>query len=228
MFGIILIICWIASIILAFLSDTSLARNLRTRLITVTGIIAILGGFISLPWVQFDFIAYFDESVLSIIVENIGLLGNIFNIESITDILDKILNGAFLNGVFILGSPFLSLLDHISILIPPILAAFTCILLPFIINFHGSIFNKIIGVFLSGSAFLGIVMLITTFKHIDNLGTTHHIEWSLLAAILGIHIGMGPFITLLGLLLLFIGGLIEIWSEEQPTSHFGQEAMLWE
>ena len=137
------------------------------------------------------------------------------------------LNGVFLNGVFILGSPFLSLGAHIAILVPPVLAVLACLAFPFIVSFPGSIFNKIMGALLSGSAFLSVIMLVIIFNHIDDLGTTHHIGWSILAVLLGVHIGIGPFVTLLGLMLLFIGGLVEVLSKDQPSSNFNSEAVSW-
>ena len=206
----------VISTIAAFWSKSRWASRLRPRLVTLYGIVIIVWGFFFLPWVHLGLISYFDNYLLSTILENIGALGNIVNAGIITEILDKVFNDLSLNGTTILLISLLGFRSRIAIALPPILAGIALVSLPFTISYAGAMFNKVIGALVSGGAFLNILIFIATLQHIDNLGTTHYIGWALLMALLGVHIDIGPFVTLLGLVLLFIGGMVDLFGTEQP------------
>lgn len=219
MIGIILIIIWLALTALVWRSEAPIARSMRPRLITLLGVVTIWGSFFSLPWVQFDFTAYLDESRLKILTENIGFIGNLIHADKITDFLDIVFNEAFLNGLYIQASPFLGVRERIDILVPMFLALFAFVILPWTVYFRGRLFTKVLGIFLSVGALLSFFLLAGVLNEIDALGTTQHAQWALVAALLGVHIGAGPLFTLGGLLLLFAGGIIELFDSNDVDSH---------
>lgn len=227
MTGIALVIIWIALAIVAWQSDAIAARGLRWRLVTLLGIVAIWGSFFSLPWIRFDFTAYLDESGWKILTENIGLIGELLHIDKLTSLLDVVFNTAFLNGLSIQASPFLTFRTRVAILTPSFFALFVFLIFPWTIYFRGSLFSKIWGTFLIFGSILIFFLLASAMNEIDALGATHHAGWTLLIVLLGTHIGSGPSITLAGLLFLLVGGLVEWFDEGINSQASSTEMEAW-
>lgn len=209
-----LLIGWAGCAILVLRLDTPMAQASKPRLITLLGIVLIVGAFFFQPWIKFSFLDYLvptpefikriaPSEVVAILVEKLGMewLGKLIHIFKMF---------TKFNGWQIELIPTLGVSTRIITVFPPILAVATILTLPVCATFRGRFVSKTIGLFMLIFSIINAVLLLSALPDLDALGIQGNFQWNLFATILGAHIGNGPWFCLLGLMLLGLGGLIEL------------------
>lgn len=205
---------------------TPMAVALKPRTITLIGIALILGSFFFQDWLRFDFIQYLRvgwDPVRDLAPEAAGLFG----LESLTPLLRIVLGAATLNGWQLALVPFLSLGTRAALLLPPLIALAALVWLPFGASYSGSLPCKIVGVLLAVVSMTALVGLTVAIPQVDALGVHDQIHWAMLAVLLGVRMELGPWLTLLGLGLLFVGGMVEIMAGSPVSREDRSQELTW-
>lgn len=205
---------------------TPMAVALKPRTITLIGIALILGSFFFQDWLRFDFIQYLRvgwDPVRDLAPEAAGLFG----LESLTPLLRIVLGAATLNGWQLALVPFFSLGTRAALLFPPVIALAALVWLPFGASYSGSLACKIVGVLLAVASLAALVGLTVAIPQVDALGVHDQINWALLAVLLGIRMELGPWLTMLGLGLLFVGGMVEIMADSPASRQDRSQELTW-
>lgn len=223
---ILLLTTWLLIAVAVIRSGTPLAIAFRTRLVTLLGIFLILNGFFFHDWLRFDFIQYLRagwDPVRDLAPEAAGLFG----LESLTPLLRIVLGAATLNGWQLALVPFLSLGTRAALLLPPLIALAALVWLPFGASYSGSLPCKIVGVLLAVVSMTALVGLTVAIPQVDALGVHDQIHWAMLAVLLGVRMELGPWLTLLGLGLLFVGGMVEIMAGSPVSREDRSQELTW-
>lgn len=213
-----LLIAWLITVLIVTRLDTPLARGFRPRLSTLLGSVFVIGSFFFVEWVRFDFVQYFRLGLADLLRELapdfVGLLGA----ARLAWLLQVVLGKAALNGWMLTAfAPLWGPWTQGAITFPSVLALAAFIWLPFGATFSGSRLCKLVGVLLATLSLAALVGLAAIIPTIDALGTDDQFNWALLTVLLGAKLEMGPWLTMLGLALLFVGGLIEIGSSRNSA-----------
>jgi hypothetical protein len=210
---VILIAAWLVIALAVFRSETPLAAATRPRLLPLLGVALIVGSFIFQEWVRFDFIQYLHmglgDLLRDLAPDAIGLLGST---ES-SRLLGVLLGKATLTGwQLTIFAPFWGFWIQAAIVFPTLLALATLAWLPLGATYSGGRICKLVGFLLAALSLAGLVGLVAAIPALDALGMHDQFHWAILTVLLGVKLEMGPWLTMLGLALLLVGGLIEIGS----------------
>ncbi len=178
-FLILLLATWLLLVIAMRRVGTSLVAALRPRLVALLGVFLILGSFLFQDWVRFDFIQYL----------RVGW----------DPLLDLAPEAAGLFGIDNLGT-------RAALVFPSLIALAALVWLPFGTSYSGSLPCKVVGTLLAVVSTLALIGLATAIPHVDALGVHGQIHWAMLAVLLGVRMEMGPWLTMVGLVLLIVGG----------------------
>ncbi len=204
-FLILLLATWLLLVIAMRRVGTSLVAALRPRLVALLGVFLILGSFLFQDWVRFDFIQYLRvgwDPLLDLAPEAAGLFG----IDNLTPFLRVLLGAASLNGWQLALAPFFGLGTRAALVFPSLIALAALVWLPFGTSYSGSLPCKVVGTLLAVVSTLALIGLATANPHVDALGVHGQIHWAMLAVLLGVRMEMGPWLTMVGLVLLIVGG----------------------
>ncbi len=237
MFGISLFVIgswviWIVLCVLSFLLDTPVAMGLRKRLLLLLGSFLIIGGTFFQPWVEFGFLYYINPvqgwlenlippDVLSILAAKLGVFW-----EYIYSILSHLIAP---NGLEICLVPSLGWMIRLTF-VPILFTAFLALLDVIIGSSIQDWFAKrIVSYIFIIISLLSFFILLVRLPQIDTLGIHKNIEWTLLTTLLGTHLGNGPWFVLCGLLLIVIGGFIELNDEtiDDSNNYYGNGMVTW-
>ncbi len=208
-----LIAAWLVIALAVFRSNSPLAVASRPRLLPLLGVVLVVGSFIFQEWVRFDFIQYLQLGLGDLLrdfaPDAIGLLGSA---ES-SRLLGVLLGKATLTGwQLTVFAPFWGFWTQAAIVFPTLLAVATLAWLPLGATYSGGRLCKLVGILLAALSLAGLVGLAGAIPAVDALGMHDRFHWAILTVLLGVKLEMGPWLTMLGLTLLFAGGLIEIGS----------------
>lgn len=206
-----LIILWVGLTTLDFKSNGTLAIGFRPRLVTLLAVILILGSYFFQDWLRFSFIEYFRAGrgplvgIAPDLLEQLGL-------EGLAPVLRVLLGATGLNGWQLMLVPFYGIGTRLATLIPVGIAVLSLCWLPWGTSRAGGRLCKLVGSMMLASALIALVALAVSLPDLDALSVYGHqqFEWAVLATLLGPKLGLGPWITLIGLALLCVGGLVEI------------------
>ena len=208
-----LIAVWLVIALAVFRSGTPLAAASRPRLLPLLGVVLIVGSFFFQDWVRFDFIQYLRMGLGDLLREfapdAIGLLGNVESSRLLRVLLGKATLTGWQLTVF---APFWGFWTQAAIVFPTLLAVATLAWLPLGATYSGKRLCKLVGILLAALSLAGLVGLAAAIPAVDALGMHDRFHWAILTVLLGVKLEMGPWLTMLGLTLLFVGGLIEIGS----------------
>lgn len=221
-----LIAVWLVITLAVFRSGTPLAVASRPRLLLLLGVALIIGSFFFQEWVRFDFIQYLRvgwDPMRDLAPEVAGLFG----MESLTPFLRVLLGAASLNGWQLALVPFFGLGTRAALVFPSLIALAALVWLPFGASYSGSLPCKVVGILLAVVSSLALVGLAMAIPHVDALGVHDQIHWALLAALMGVRMEMGPWLTMIGLGLLFVGGLVEIVAGSAAGPLDRSQELLW-
>jgi len=216
---IILLILWGAFLLLALRLDTPLAQGLRPRLITLLGFFLVGGTFFFQPWVKFDFLGYINptpEFLRQLFAGDlINKLIELLGVGWISKLLHVFHMFTSFNGWQIEFIPTLGIWIRFCTLLP--LFPFALSIIGILIGsaHRGSLVAHLIGWVLLISGLVSATLLLLALPELDALGIRGHFQWALLATILGTRMGNGPWLCLVGLLLISLGGLVEL--KDNPT-----------
>jgi hypothetical protein len=209
-----LLIIWVVFFFLARKLDTPLMQGFRPRLVTLLGFFLVGTGFFFQPWIKFEFLDYinptpeflrqfFSGDLLNKIIQLIGV-GWINKLLNLFHMFTRF------NGWQIELIPTLSIWIRLCTLLP--LFPFAISLLGILIGsaYRGSLAARAFGGIMIISGFISAVALLWALPGLDALGIQGNFQWALLATILGTRMGNGPWFCIIGLLLIIIGGLIEL------------------
>lgn len=208
-----LIAVWLVIALAVLRSDTPLAAVSRPRLLPLLGLALIVGSFFFQEWVRFDFIQYLElglgDLLRDLAPDAIGLLGSA---ES-SRLLGVLLGKATLTGwQLTVFAPFWGFWTQAAIVFPTLLAVATLAWLPLGATYSGGRLCKLVGILLTALSLAALVGLAAAIPAVDALGMKDQFHWAILTVLLGVRLEMGPWLTMLGLALLFVGGLIEVGS----------------
>ncbi len=210
---IVLIVVWIfIFVIWKFLRQSN--PSVRFGSITLLGMFLTFSAFFFEPWIVFDFASYLDPTpaLLRVLIPGdlVVFLIQRFGIEWMGTLVKWFERLTRLNGVGIhliptlgMGTWFITWMPLIPLFISPIV---------FVLGLFApsTKFARIGGwILLCFSSFTALTLLLL-LPHLDTVGAESNFQLSLLATLLGAHLGIGPWICITGLLLLGVGGLIEI------------------
>lgn len=223
---ILMLATWLLVAVAVIRSDTPLAIAFKSRLIALFGVLLILGSFFFQDWLRFDFIQYLRagwDPVRNLAPAAAGLFG----LESLTPLLRAILGAASLNGWQLALAPFFSLGTRAALVLPALLALAAFVWLPFGASYSGRLPCKVVGTVLAIVSALALMGLAIAIPQIDALGVHDQIQWAMLAVLLGIRMEMGPWLTMIGLALLFVGGLVEIVAGSADEQRDRSQDLIW-
>ena len=86
---------------------------------------------------------------------------------------------------------------------------------------------KMVFIMFSASCAMAFFALLLSLPRMDALGIQNEFRWMLLGTILGAQLGVGPWFTLIGLVLLTIGGLIWSIQESHKAITFDEIEEEW-
>jgi hypothetical protein len=215
-----LLILWALFTLLVLRMQTPLAKNLRPRLFTFWGFFLVGCGFFFQSWIKFDFMDYlnltpaFMNQIFAggIVIELIKLLG----VDWISKLLHIFHMFTAFNGWQIEFIPTLGFWIRLCTLLP---------LFPFVLSifgilvgssYRGSSVARGIGGILIISGSISALALLLALPGLDSLGIRGNFPWTFLATILGSRMGNGPWFCILGLLLIILGGFIEV--KDMPST----------
>jgi hypothetical protein len=213
-------------IVVVLRASTPLANAFKPRLITLLGIVLILGSFFFQDWVRFDFIQYLRvgwDPLRELAPEAAGLFG----MENFTPLLRVLLGAASLNGLQLALVPFFGLGTRAALVFPSLIALAALVWLPFGTSYSGSLPCKVVGVLLAVVSILALIGLAMAIPQVDALGVDDQIHWAILAVLLGVRMEMGPWLTMVGLSLLFVGGIVEIMAGSAIGRHDRSQELAW-
>jgi hypothetical protein len=211
---IVLLLFWGFFVLIVLRLETPMAQAVRPRLLVLLGAILTIAAFFFQPWIEFGFLDYIlptpefvktlaAPEVVIVFVERIGMewfskLIYIFNIFT------------EFNGWQIELIPTFGWGTRLVTIFPVLLAVAAILALPVCATFRGQFLPKTLGLLLLVSCTLNAVLLLIVLPNLDALGIQGNFQWNLFATILGAHISSGPWFCMLGLMLLGLGGVIEI------------------
>lgn len=206
-----LIILWLCLAIIVFRIDGALATGFRPRLITLLAAILILGSYFFQDWLRFSFIEYFRAGrgpligLAPDVLERLGLKG-------LSPLLRVILGTTGLKGWQLMLVPFYGMGTRLATIVPLAIAILSLCWLPWGTSQAGSRLCKVAGTLMLSTGLVALIALAVSLPDLDAMGVYGHtqVDWALLTTLLGPKLGLGPWLTLLGLTLLCIGGLVEI------------------
>ncbi len=106
--------------------------------------------------------------------------------------------------------PFYRLGTRLAVILPTLLALLALFWLPFGVVMGGRRISKAIGAVLCGLSLWALIILLGALPELDALGASTQREWSFVVVLLGVRLGNGVWFTVVGLLLLVAGGIVEI------------------
>ncbi len=201
-------VIWIALAVMALASDTRFAVGLRPRLLTLLGVALILGGFFQ-PWLNLDFLRYVrlgPDVLTAFLPEVLQQIGP----EPVAKVLFLLERVTHLNGWQMQLVPFYNVPTRLAAVAPLLLAMAALVWTPWGASLAGSRACKAVGGILTCLSLALLVALTAAAPILDALGQPQQLEWSLLTVLLGVRVGNGVWLTLVGLLLLAIGGVVEV------------------
>jgi hypothetical protein len=211
----ILLIVWGGITIGVTRLDTQIARGLRIRWLTsMLGAVVIIGAFFFQPWIRLDFVEYIDptpEFLEQLIPKELTLfLARHIGVQWISKFVQVFLFFTRLNGWKIQLLPTIGLFTRAATLLPLLPLALGLLTVFIGSMYRGKFLAKILGYSLIGLSLLSLILLLIVLPDLDALGIRDQFHWSLFAAILGVRLGNGPWLCIVGLLLLCLGGVVEI------------------
>ena len=226
-FGVIFtLLLWLGLVLVLRRLDSIFADAARQRAISILGSFIIIEAFLLEPWVKFDFVSYFirvPESVDGFLPKTVKLLGHLFDLEGLPSII------GFLNYIFNIKIwqlqflPSISIFVRISTLLPFGVAMLVILYIAIVVikgRNSGIIWLGIFQVFIS---ITNLLLLTIALNSLDLLGIKNNLDWALLAIILGAKVSRGAFLSQIGLVVLAIGGQIEISSGQGIGNNYPDE-----
>jgi len=201
--------------------DTPLACAFRPRLILLLGSVLTIGAFFFLRWIELDFIGYFNidldfltlfvsPRVLHFISQKLGMID--FDLRWLSKILHLLHNFTYFNGVTLQLVPTYGVGEHAATMLPPLVGILGAILILPAASYPGTLPVRVLGGILALISAISLIALLLVLPDLDSLGIHGDFRWMLMVTILGARLRSGPWYTMIGLLLLMAGGLIEVFS----------------
>ncbi|MBN1874685.1 MAG: hypothetical protein JXA33_10680 [Anaerolineae bacterium] len=210
--SIILLLLWFVVFVIVMRLPQDWAAALRLRLVTLLGCVVALGAYFSQAWIEFNPIEYITpsdvldcipEDLLAFIVEKMGS-------EQGAKILRILADFMQLNGWQTQVIPTYSIATRVCTLFAPVLAFAALLWIPFGVWLRGKKLTAMVGglmIFLNG---VGSILLLLVLPDLDALGMAGDFHGMLLATLVGAHLGNGPWWAIIGMLLIAVGGVVEI------------------
>lgn len=206
-----LVLLWLCLTIIVFRFDGALAAGFRPRLMTLLAAILILGSYFFQDWLQFSFIEYFRAGrgplvgLAPDVLEQLGLGG-------LAPLLRVILGATGLKGWQLMPIPSYGMGTRLATIIPLVIAILSLCWLPWGTSRAGGRLCKVVGTLMLLTGLVALIALAVSLPDLDAMGVYGHnqIDWALPTTLLGPKLGLGPWLTLVGLALLCVGGLVEI------------------
>lgn len=228
---IILVLSWLAIVVVVLRLQQAWAVALRPRLVTLLGCVVAFGAYFSQAWLEFDIIGYIEifplEDMLGLISEGLfALIIEKLGIEWGPKILQLLSDFTQLNGWKIQAVPTYPLATRACTLMPPVLAFAALLWVPMGVWLRGKRFAVFVGWLMIALNVLGSVSLLLALPSLDALGMAGHFRGMLFSAFLGARIGNGPWLAIIGMLLIAMGGAVEIMDRpdvEDLSSSFESE-----
>jgi len=194
--------------------DDPLAESLSYRLPTLIGVIAVLGSFLWLPWLNFapwQYARFVPDWAWDILPEVLRSLDNLLGSDALHRALSLLESFSALPGRWlIILIPTPDLWVRLVIGLPVMVAVLSMLWLlasPFI---RLKVVTQFMGAWQVSSSFLAFVLLLLQVPNIDAWGTSGNFWLGLIALLTGAQMGFGVRASLAGLFFLILGGLREI------------------
>lgn len=237
---VLLSVAWLIVAAVVLRNDTPLAIAFKPRLVTLLGVVFVLGSFLFLPWLRVDVAGYMDVPGSEPLKAALPTALSLFGIEQLKDLLDIVQKVTSPNGWQLQAIPVYDLPTRLAASIPALIGVCTIFWLPWGTTFSGGRLCKFVGavlVVLSALAILGLVNAIPALDAMVVPGwqlALLHEPWNglpshLPAVLIGIRLSSGPWLTIAGLCLVLLGGLVEIFHTRSKSSGISpdQEQIAW-
>ena len=209
-----IILAWALLLLAIHRSGSSYAAAYKPRMVTVLGAVLVWGGFLFQPWLKISFLSYWTKipdifekyipiKVASWLTSLFGQAGA----SHFLDLFDKFTN---LKGWQVALLPSYSTWIHVLILFPLLVALIALLWSPFGARYPGGITGKVIGGVTICLVIVTVVAIVLSIPELDTAGVGDRFQWALVATLLGVRLGNGPWYVILGLLFLAWGGAIEL------------------
>ena len=192
------------------------------RTVTLLGIFLTFSGFFFEPWIEFDFLRciFPTSGLLQVLIPGdlVILLIQKFGAEWIGILLAWFERFTQLTGLTMHLLPTLGIGIWFIIWMPLIPLFISPIILGLGLFAPGTKFARIGGWTMLCSSAFNILVLLPLLPHLDAVGVEGDFRLSLLSTLLCAHLGVGPWICILGLIILAAGGVIEI-TDQGSSNH---------
>jgi hypothetical protein len=198
------------------------ARGMQYRIFPLLGVFVVTSAYLFQPWIKFQFIEYLVNMPYLLKellpLDIINYLVKWFGVEWLTKTVEifGVITGFSINGLLVQFVPSFGFWTHVWAILPLLLV------IPVVLGIIVGPFarGKPPVRFLGGALFcislVALIGLITSLPDLDALGIHGDFAWLLLSALLGVRLGNGPWITILGLILFAIGGVVEFSDTASP------------
>lgn len=207
----------------------ALKKHILASMFLLLGAGLIFCAFFFQPWVELKFTQYIINTpkILEGLLpqELVVVFLRIFKadtLEKVFSIITKI-GSISLSGLSMQVVPTYGFATRVWILAPLFLTPLVLIrvLIGFFKNLNCG--SKAVDFCFIIAALTAGIGLLVSLPEIDALGLHQNFAWTLLAAFLGIRIGNGPWITILGLILLQVGSLMNLSYQPQEETENSEE-----
>lgn len=235
MFGIsiplfLILLAWGLLLLAIHRSGSSYAAAFKPRMLTVLGALLVGGGFLFQPWLKISFLSYWSRipdifekyipiKVASWLTSLFGQAGA----SHFLDLFDKFTN---LKGWQVALLPTYSAWIHGLMVFPLVLALVALMWAPLGAGSPGSGAGKVIGGLTICLALATSVAIILSIPDLDSAGVKDQFQWALVATLLGVRLGNGPWYVILGLLFLAGGGAVEL-TAARPYREPEEDGYSW-
>lgn len=220
-----MLMTWMILATIAFARNTRWSVALRPRLTTLLGVALIVGGFFQ-PWLRFDFLRYMRWGPGDLLTDLLPEVLQWIGPEPLAKLLSLVERVTSLNGWQVQLVPFYHMPTRLAALAPLPLALLALCWTPWGASLAGGRACKVVGVGMAAASLLLLGALVVAAPGLDALGQPRGLEWSLLAVLLGVRVGSGVWLTVAGLALLVVGGVVEVLDQGPgiPAAAFPEAA----
>jgi len=186
---------------------------IRLRWLTVLGAGLVIFAFFFEPWIKLDFISYLidiPEVAREAVPGALELLVRLLGWDVTAKFLHFLSLFGSLNGWQIHLIPTYSFGLRLACFTPLLVAGTFLLWVPISLTALGKLLSSRVGYFQMFVSFIVMLALLTSLPELDAIGSSSNFQWVLFTGLIGAHVGRGPWLTELGLLVLFFGGWLEL------------------
>lgn len=206
-------VVWFSLGIMALQSRRIGVTLIRLRWLTVLGVGFVVFAFFFEPWIELDFLSYLidiPEVAREAVPGALELLVRLLGWDGTATLFRVLSLFGSLNGWQIHLVPTYSFGLRLACFIPLLIASACLLWVPIGLTALEKLLSRQVGYFQMFVSLIAMLALLMSLPELDAIGSHSSFQWALFTGLIGAHVSRGPWLTELGLLLLFFGGWLEL------------------